>query len=328
MDLMDALDFVGGSIGKNSVIEALSYTRISGGRILATDTELAACCPVEGGFDLDATPEHGTFRHALRRASKDLEMSLTPKGQLAVKGKGFRAYVPCVDENEFFDSIEPQGDAMPVDGKAMLAAMRAVRPFIGTDATRKWSQGVNLRDQSLMATNNVIMCEHYTATAFPTPMILPVRAVDELLRIETPPVSVRCDGNSATFLYPTEGCWLRSSLIGEQWPAGVRDIFRPLDGCVPIPAGFFDAVEGLKPFAGQADQVWCEGGHLKTSTAEGEGAQFAVDGLDPEVRFACGIGMLASLKGLASHMHFDWPNPMAWKNADGTARGVFAGMNW
>ena len=325
--IADALRFTAGSVGIKSTIEELAHCRIRNGAIMTSNTELVACCPVAS--DLDASPDFVALQAAVARLGNDdqVSMSVTPAARLAVRGSGFKAFIPCVPEFQWFDSMAPEGNEYPVDGDALLKALRTVRPFIGTDATRKWSLGVNLRDRSAMVTNNIILVEHYTAAEFPLAVVLPSRAVDELLRIGDPPQMIQSDMRSMTFHYG-DGRWLRTSLIAEAWPDKIRHLFAELDNCTDVPAGLFKALGDLKPFADPVHvDVWMEGGRVATSLQDGEGASIEVPGLDPAIKCHAGLNMLLLLNGVADVMELGrWPNPIPFTNTERTLRGMFAGM--
>ena len=320
--MLESLQFVQGTVAKGSTLKNLEFCRIAGGVIMTSNSEMVSYSPID--CDIEATPQFEGFSNAVSNCGDDVQMAMTGAGKLSIKSGGFKCYLPCVEAGDlapFF--VQPSGDMMPdVDGAALLEALRKVRPFVGTDDTRKWSRGVNLGSESVIVTNNVILVEHYTGTPFPFPVVLPASAVDELLRIGKNPVGLQGDQQSLTFHYEG-GRWMRTQLIAESWP-DVAHLFQDVSQCAPLPAGFFDTLEKLRPFAGKENNCFIRGGAVSTDDRPELGASFRVAGLDESVDNIFALSLLLSLSDVCEKAMLGSYPSMPFTDSAGTLRGMIA----
>lgn len=316
--MLESLKFVQGAVSKKDYQPALTHFRIKDGRVTGYNGTIALSSPID--LDLVATPKAVPFVKAIERC-KDATTAvhLTPGGKLALKSKGFRAFVDCTEESEVLDAIVPQGEEIPV-AENMVQAFRHLEPFIATDASRPWAMGVMLRGYSALATNNIVVAEYWLGYGMPE-INIPAVAIRELVRIGEDPRSVRLDQNSVTF-YFTGDRWMRTQLLGADWPQ--VDALLSLEGeLVPFPPGFFDAVETLKPFLDDEGRVYFREGRVTTSPEDGAGASVEIEGV-PE-RGAYNFDHLMSLQGIASAIDFTHhPKPCPFRGP--MLRGVILGM--
>lgn len=314
--MLDALKFVQGAVARKDFVPALTHFQIKDGFIRGFNGKIALCAPID--LDLDATPKAAPFIKAIEVCRDTVELSLTPKGRLAIRSGSFRAFIDCLEEEEF-PTVEPEGDEVVPDG-GLLDALRVLAPFTAEDASRPWAQGVLFRGPSAFATNNVIAIERWLGYNFPVPINVPKDAIQELLRIGEEPMKLSVSDSSVTFHF-SGGRWLRTQTHSLEWP----DISRVLDveaSPKPFPDGFFEAVEDLTPFVDAIGSIYFREDGMSTSHEPGVGASVAIKGL-PEGCFH--YKQLEKLNGVATKIDFSlYPKPCPFYGD--RLRGVIVGM--
>lgn len=315
--MLAQLKFVQGAVAKKDFVPALSHFAIRGGKILGYNGQIALCSPI--ALTLEATPNAKTFIKAIQACGENIQFNVTPGNKLSIKSGSFKAFVACV-ENESFPTVEPTGVEMdpPSD---FMDAIETLAPFVSEDASKQWSRGVMFRGQSAFATNNVILLEYWLGAKFPHEMNIPAEAIAELLRIKEDPIKLRVDENSITFLYEGDR-WLRSSLYSTEWP----DVSKMLEfggNPEPVPPGFYEAIEMLKPFTDKLDSIYLLEDEITTSLEEGEGSSVDVKGVFGKARYSAEHLLL--LRDVAETADFrQYPSPGTFRGKN--VRGLFTGM--
>lgn len=318
--MLKALKFVQGAVAKKDFLPAMTHFAIEKGTVRAYNGVLALCTPID--LTMDCKPKADKFVHAISKCPDDSTpvLTMTPAGRLSVKAGGFSAFVDCVQEDT--PHVWPEGDRVDFAGDAVLRAFEAVEPFIGSDASRPWSNGVLLRGESAFATNNVTLVEYWIGAAFPRVVNVPRACVREMLRIKEAPTHAQMTDNSITFHY-SENRWIRSQLFNTEWP----DLKRILDvecSALPVDELLFIGLEKLKPFADKMGRVFIKGGKLQVVKDDGsEAAEFAVPGLQCEGVYS--IEMLNLLQGIATEIDLTaYPKPCLFFGKG--LRGAIIGM--
>lgn len=316
MEISEALRFVQGAVARKNYDPALTHFRLSGGFIRSYNGLIALCSPIP--LELDVTPKATPFLKAIQSCDDTVSLHITPAGKLAIKSGGFRAYVECL-ESEAYPDVQPEGTVIDLQGQDFLGALKVIEPFIGEDASRPWARGVLFRGQSIFATNNIIVVEHWLPSVFPTEINVPQEAISELLRIGKNPKCMWLSENTVTFEYEN-GCWLRSRLYATSWP----DLSRILDrdsNQQPFPANFFYDLERLAPFVDKLGAVYFTDGNIQTSL---EDAGAAVE-THVHNKSAFHISHLRLLDGVADTIDFEqYPAPCLFYGEN--LRGAIAGM--
>lgn len=315
--MLAELRFVRGAVARKDFIPSLTHFRIENGAIRSFNGTLALCTPIQ--FDINCTPKAEPFIRAIMNCEETVSLSMTPTGKLSVKSGKFRALIDCIQEET--PHVEPDGNPVEINGEALLAAFKALTPFIGDDASRPWSNGVLLDHQSAYATNNICLVEYWVGSSFPFRCNIPASAIKEIVRINEAPVSAQATENSVTFHFPG-GKWIRTALLSTEWPDLKRVLDRPSDP-VPVNSEIFKALGALKPFADKMGRVFFNNSLVSTSPEDAEGASYVIDGLDMEGVYQ--IEMLALLEGVAETADFEqYPNPCPFFGH--MLRGAIVGM--
>lgn len=316
--MLKELKFVQGSVAKKDFVPELTHFVISEGKVRGFNGVMALCSPIP--FNIECKPKAAALVKAIANCGETINLAMTPAGRLSVKSAGFKAFVDCLPSDETLHAM-PEGEHVVIDGEALLAAVKAVAPFMSDDASRPWSNGILFRGQSAYATNNIVLVEYWTGVQVEHAINLPRAAVKEMLRINEAPVAIQATQNSITFHYAGER-WLRTQLLATDWPDLAAVLDRP-SAPQPIHAELFQALTALKPFTDKMGRVLFSKDRVHTHEAEGEGASFDIAGFDHTGAYP--IEMLALLEGTAQTV--DWstyPSPCMFFGD--RLRGAIIGM--
>lgn len=316
--MLPELKFVKAAVAKKDLIPALTHFRIENGTVRSFNGTIALSTPIQ--FDIDCTPKAEPFVRAISNCSETIKMTITPTGKLSVKSGKFRALIDCLQEET--PHVEPDGDIFDIDGEALLKAFKALLPFVGEDAARPWSNGILLKGHSAYATNNVCAVEYWVGTQFPIECNVPSAAIREVVRIGEAPTHAQATQNSISFHFPGNR-WIRTALFEpDKWP----DINKVLDrasNATPIPEGFFDAIEAVRPFVEKTGRLHFVGNMISTSLDMDEGACHEVEGLDMHGMYH--VDMISLLQGVATSADFNgYPAPCTFFGH--MLRGVIVGL--
>lgn len=315
--MLAELKFVRGAVAKKDFVPALTHFRIEEGTVRSFNGTLALSTPIQ--LNINCTPRAEPFVKAIQNCKDTVTLTLTPNGKLSVRSGPFRALIDCIQEET--PHVEPDGDKFEIDGEALLAAFKAITPFIGDDASRPWSNGVLLDGKSAYATNNICLVEYWVGSDFPFRANVPAVAIKEMVRIGEAPLYAQATENSISFHYEG-GKWIRTSLFSTEWPDLKKVLDRPSEP-TPICKELFEGLATIKPFVDKLGRVYLSGAVVSTSTEEDEGASFAVDGMDLEGIYQ--IEMLSLLGGIADAADLTlYPAPCTFFGHN--LRGAIVGM--
>lgn len=315
--MLNELRFVQGAVAKKEFIPALTHFVIEGGTVRGFNGTLALCAKIP--FDIDCKPKAMPLVRAIANCRDTVTLALTPAGRLSIKSGAFKAFIECVEG--VTAHVEPDGERMELDGPAMLAALKAVHPFIGDDASRPWATGVLLRGQSAFATNNVSLVEYWVGSTFPVTINIPKAAVKEIVRIDEAPTHAQITDTSFTLHY-TGDRWIRTQLLTTEWP-DLRSILSKESAQLPVDQAMFEALETIRPFVDKAGRVFFQDGSVVTNQVDGEGAGVALENFPFDGCY--NIEILRLLQGVADKI--DWstyPSPCLFQGE--RLRGALIGM--
>lgn len=318
--MLAALKFVQGSVAKKDFVPELKHFLIEDGRVSGFNGVLALSSPIP--FNIACKPSAQPLIKAIGNCEDTVLLSLTPAGKLTVKSGKFKVHVECIQGETMH--VKPEGVMVDIPGELFYEGIKAVAPFIGEDASRKWAQGVLIKERSLFATNNVTLVQFWLGVDFPCELNIPLPAIKEMLRIKEAPLRAQIADNSITFHYSGDR-WLRTQLYSlTEWPDLGRILNTPNEP-TPIHEELFTGLDVIKPFVDPMGSVFINNGVITTVSGDAadEGASYEVPGMINEGIF--NIEMLALLKGVATHV--DWtlyPKPCLFSG--GRLRGAIVGM--
>lgn len=299
--MLDELKFVRGAIPNKSLIPALTHFAIDGGRVRGYNGIVALCSPI--ALDLSCKPKAEAMVRAIAHCDETATLTLTPTGRLSVKSGSFKALIDCVPDDQVTPHPEPDGDFFDLNGEALLEAFRAIKPFIGDDASRSWTNGILLRGQSAFATNNYCLVEFWIGSPFPHVVNIPEKCIEEMVRVGEPPIKMQVGVSSVTFHYP-DGRWIRTQLLSNEWP----DLARVLDrrpgefAPEPIDPALFPALHKLKAFTDKYGRIYVANGMISTHLDHTEGSSVEAPSIAWDGVYGCEWLML--MEGIATYADF------------------------
>lgn len=219
--------------------------------------------------------------------------------QLVIKAGNFRAVIPCMNPAALpYNIPDPRaGDISDVirEGFEML------NPLVsGTGATTV-EASLQLNDNSMVATDRVVMVEFWHGINLPNGLAIPKQAIVAVCRIKTPLVGIGVSDRSVTFHYEN-GSWLKTQLYAEPWP----DISHIINGGDPyntpdLNPAFFEAVDAVAGHSRDGG-VYTKDGHLASHHSDAAGATYTIEGIPPGLCYSA-KGLLA-LKNIATRFDF------------------------
>lgn len=321
--MRDTLNLVRGAVSTKDLLPVLTHFHIYEGRVQGGNGRVAIDAPCQELAGFDCTVPAERFLKAVDACDSEPKLKLTDGGKLTVSKGKFRATLPLADHAAF-----PRTPAVPkvnsflgkVKLPALLPLLRRLYPFIGEDASRPWSCGVLLDGGYAWATNNV------TLARAPCPVfqntLLPVFAIDELLRIGQEPVSIQADENALWF-YFTGGWWMRCQKLQGAWPdvAAFMPAEPPVRAWPAAPLAV--AVRKVLPFCPDPKCPVVQIGPEGVGTLEGE--MSALEGYD-DLPAGCfrAEPLLAALDAAQSVDLSTYPKACYWSGED--IDGIIVGM--
>lgn len=291
--MLEQLRFVMGAVAKKDLLPAMTHFRIEGGKVRSYNGTLAMCSPI--ALDIDCCPRADSLIKAISCCQENVVIGTTAGGRLSVRSGKFRALVDTIQGET--PHVQPDGDHVAFDGAAVLEAFRVLEPFIGTDASRPFTNGVLLDAGSAYATNNTCLVQYWIGAAFPLRVNVPRAAIREVLRVGEAPTHGQLTKDSITFHY-TDGRWIRSQLLNTEWPLDL--VSRLLDkpsNPTPLPEDFFEGLARIRAMADGANRVYMTQGALRTSTNPDEGSAYEMD-LNTDGVY--NLNMLSLLEGVVT----------------------------
>lgn len=316
--MLKELKFVQGAVAKKDLLPAMTHFRIERGTVRSYNGRLALSSPI--ALDIDCCPKAVPMVKAIANCTDATTITLTPTGKLSIRSGKFRAIVETIEGAT--PHVDPAGEPVAFDGEQVLQAFRTLEPFIGTDASRPWTNGVLLDGQSAFATNNTCMVQYWLGTPTPRTVNIPRECITEMLRVGEPPTHAQLDQNSITFHY-TDGRWIRSQLLELNWPMEkIMELLDQPSNAVPLPDDFFTGLSIIKRSADGAKRVYMKDGAFRTHDNGEQGSVYDID-LPSEGLY--NIDMLSLLEGVVSTVDFSlYPGPALFFGE--CLRGAIIGM--
>lgn len=269
--MLEALKFASSAVGKRAFVEGATHFLIKDGMVRATNGIISMAAPIP--LAIECAPEAIPMLKAIANCEEATQLTLLGNGKLHIKSGVFKANIPCTDK--IAAHVDPEGNMYDINGAELITALKAVSPFVGTDASRRFSMSVLVKGGSAYATNNVCIAQYWFGTPFPLDVVLSAEVVESLVKIKETPLRAQVAKNSITFHYES-GCWVRSTLMENGWPNQIDNILNVQSNPQTIDPSLFEALTKLKPFTGKEGRVYIEEGVVRTHADESEGASYAM----------------------------------------------------
>jgi hypothetical protein len=317
--MLKELKFVQGAVARKDLLPAMTHFRIEKGTVRSYNGALAISSPI--ALDLDCIPKADAMVRAIASCTEATMISLTPNGRLSIRSGKFRAVVDTIQGET--PHVEPEGELVQFDGTKLVEAFKVLEPFIGTDASRPFTNGVLLDAGSAYATNNTCLVQYWIGGAFPLRVNVPRAAIKEVLRVEEPPTHGQVTHDSITFHY-TDGRWIRSQLLSTEWPLDtVGNLLDAPSNPTPLPEDFFTGLATIKGMTDGAARVYMMDNALRTHIDPEEGG--AVYEIDLPSEGLYNMHMLSLLEGVVKTIDFTrYPQPALFFGDN--IRGAIIGM--
>ena len=320
--MIETLKLVQGAVAKKDFVPVMTAVHFYDKRVQATNGRITIDAPFPE-LDIEVTVNADKLIKAVSACQGEAAIKLTDTHKLSIRQGKFRALIPTEDHSSF-PKVDTPTNMHPTNGKYLLRLMQELRPFVAEDATRPWACGMLLDGDYAYATNNVSIARVHQPFDQPVSLAsrlnLPSFLLDELIRMQRPPLNAAHDDKSLSFDLG-DGIWIRSNLFADQWP-DVQRFFQPAN-LSPVPPELSATIERILPFCPEAKLPIIILGDNSVSTAEGE-MSAAVDGFDlPDARFHAKV-----LQLVLDHSHSidlsAYPKPCAFQGdgIDGVVMGV------
>jgi hypothetical protein len=316
--MLRELKFVQGAVAKKDLLPAMTHFRIENGTVRSYNGQMAISSPI--ALDINCCPKADAMVKAIANCNEATTISLTPAGRLSIRSGRFRALVDTIEGDT--PHVQPAGEPFSFDGEAFLEACKVLEPFIGSDASRQWTNGVMFEGQSVYATNNTCLVQYWLGAAFPLRVNVPKAAIREILRVGEAPTHGQVDQSSITFHY-TDGRWIRSQLLNIAWPMDlITNLLDRPSNPIPVPDGFFEGIATIKGMVDGTSRVYLRDGALRTHADHDVGAAWEID-LPAEGLY--NLNMMGLLAGVVNTIDLSlYPGPALFFGE--RLRGAIIGM--
>ncbi|HEY6020870.1 MAG TPA: hypothetical protein VIY48_13510 [Candidatus Paceibacterota bacterium] len=304
--MLSELKFVMGAVAKRDLIPGMTHFCIEDKNIRAYNGHLGIGAPIN--LDIDCKPHAQQLIKAVSQCSENhvTTISMMGNGKLRIMNGDYTVFVDCISEET--PHVLPEGDRVEINGEELRKAFENLQPFMGTDASRPWTNGVLLHDKSAYATNNIAICQFWLGTPFPLTLNVPGEAIKEVLRVKEIATHLQVTSNSVTFHF-SDGRWIRSGLWDNAFLGQLTAVMdRVVGNPVTTNLNLFEGLRAIAPFVNKLNEVYFDKGSLATHLDDGVGARYHVDGLPDRGCFV--LEQLQLLEGVATKIDLStYPAP-------------------
>ena len=296
--MFDELRFIKSAIATKAFIPAFTHIKIKDQTVRAFDGEIAMGSPI--AIDIDCIPKAIPFIKAIETCSGTISLSLTKTNRVSIKSGSFKAFIDCLTGET--PHVTPEGEKLEIDGNEFLAVCNVLWPFIGNDASRRWTNGLYFNGDNAYVTNNIILIEHHLKSKFPIVCNIPDRAIKEIIRIGESPTCIQVTETHISFHFKGDR-WLRTNLLATNWP-DIGHILNKSCKTVPIVNEMFTALDAISSFS-KDNSFYIKGNDLYSyyHNADEEGAIYNVPNLNIE-KGVYNLDMFMLLKDIIKHADF------------------------
>lgn len=299
----------------NGLIGSLRNVRFHDGRLSAFNGVLHFQAPSTLDVTENFEVSHEKLAKALRACGENMTIGVSPDF-LQLKNGPLRVRVRKLEPGASLDRISVPPSVQEQKGADLLPALRIVRDFISTDASRPWSVAALIKDGYVWATNNLALVR--TPISIPVEMRIPAAVVYFLCDLPTIDYWHVDDKQRLVFICGRE--LIRAPQSAALWPDMVP-FFSKLPAEMPeIPLALREAASVVTRFADR--HVGLDASKVETKTA-GMETEYDID-------FTKGAGtynarLLSLILERATHADFSfYPAPIFFRGdaLEGTAVGI------
>jgi hypothetical protein len=288
--LSEALAFVSVAYVKDDTLECAPYVKLGNKMATVFSRQMSAGHPIEE--DLNLSPHLDKLKAALARCGKSLTIAQTPSGALSVSGDKLRAVVPCWAEPIPMHEASP---SVAVIDERITQAFKVCNNLASETGERVVEASLLLEANTCTSTNGFALLQFWHGIDLPPHMVLPKLFTAAVCKIDKPVIGLGFEWDNAldkvgsVTIWFDGGAWISCQCYSDSWP-DLSHIIDVASHPLPIPAGFFEAVEAVKHFSDDSTPsvMFAENKLMSHTTAE-KGGQYEVIGLQAGKRFNADI---------------------------------------
>lgn len=263
------------SIADGKLNPAFGFVRIENNRAYAGNQ--VAMVMVECESTVDITVNASRALAAANAIKGELSIKVNEKSA-TISGGGVKVIAPTIP-NDQFPKIEPEGSKISISGK-ILDSLRVAKQFSAENDTRPIFNGVYV-GENIRATDGKHGVRLNGIDGISA--ILPVKAVDLLLKIGEEPISASCATTSVTFHY--QWGWARCHVIDGKYPCEQMDNGMATNAEFKDIGALKDAVSTCKSVIGNNGDIIINNHSVKGDDAVTVDIDTGID----DARFNCGL---------------------------------------
>jgi DNA polymerase III sliding clamp (beta) subunit (PCNA family) len=321
--MLNILKLVKGSISKKDFIPILSHFHIYNGRIQGSNGRITIDAPIPQLKDLNVTVPSDKFIKAINSCKEEPKIKVSEKGNMSIVSGKFRARIPLAEHDKYPKVELPADNYIPINNQQILPILKRLKPFVGSDASRKWINSIYIHNGFAYATNNPVMAR--VPVEYDINGILPIFGIDELIRINKEPIRVHITEN-AIYFDLDDDVWIKIQTINSPWP-DVESLFKSVDfsNLIIIPENLKEAIETIVPFCVDVKFPEIQFGKNWVTTADGDSRAMVEDiPLNSNSNWHA-LNFLLVLSEALGYDLTPYPKPCPWKGKGGI-EGVMIGL--
>lgn len=224
--IREAISKVKDAVASKDVVPYMTHYLVKDNMIHATNGRVTAAAPFPDDR-VYLVPARAFEKTLERMPSDDIKIVLDDQQNLKISCGRYRAKLLTLKQQVIIPGPEGQEAMCPPD---FAERLRAVRHFLSDNATQPFALCVLITGNAMYATNNISVAVSDGVGLPEMYCMLPVWAVDFVLKRDTSPSHVQWTDSSISFRWD-DGSWMRSQLFCEKFPPSlptiVEDIARP-----------------------------------------------------------------------------------------------------
>ena len=303
--LLNALQFVAAVQPKRSSNPIEVHCRMFGNQVVATGGPLSAGIAIQE--EIECCPNTQKLIEALKQCPEAINLTMIGHKELSVKSGNFQATIPCIFQNEIpaIYSI-PKTHEITADFET---ALKQAGSIVSDKAKTVMQSSVQLLDESIVSSNGELILEAWHGSPGPVGLILPKLFIAILKKQRGKTLYSLGYGPDGLTAYYEDGSWFKTALQRDPAFPDLRSFLNLPSNPIPIPLGFFEAVERLEPFSKDRRLYFTKEG-ICTDTYTTDGAINLCAGLPVGVSF--NIDAIQQINGLADKIDFNVTNRLVY----------------
>ncbi len=221
-----------------------THCRIFNQWVCATNSIISVAHPITDDFQI--CPHTHSLLAALNQCKQPFSITQLSPETIAVKAGEFEAMIPCC-AMEKLPAIAPDLPCALIDGR-FIAALLVVSSLVSDTAEVTLRAVIQMRGQSVLATDGEVILEAWHGIDLPPGLLLPKSAATALAKCGKNLTKFGYSPTSVTFWFD-DGSWLKSQLYVDAALPDVDKFWQTIPIMWPVPKGLFDSLALLAPFS-------------------------------------------------------------------------------